>query len=141
MKVFCINIKSRAALAVFLSVSVLFLVLLEFVNMTSSIGNKILTNEDRVELINSLGYTVLPESVEDKQIIIPNEFNDVYSKYNELQQKSGFDLKNFSGLKANVYKYKVDGKDLYVNIILCDGVLIGGDVSSSNLNGEMSPLR
>ena len=141
MKVFCINIKSRAALAVFLSVSVLFLVLLEFVNMTSSIGNKILTNEDRVELINSLGYTVLPESVEDKQIIIPNEFNDVYSKYNELQQKGGFDLKNFSGLKANVYKYKVDGKDLYVNIILCDGVLIGGDVSSSNLNGEMSPLR
>ena len=141
MKVFCINIKSRAALAVFLSVSVLFLVLLEFVNMTSSIGNKILTNEDRVELINSLGYTVLPESVEDKQINIPNEFNDVYSKYNELQQKGGFDLKNFSGLKANVYKYKVDGKDLYVNIILCDGVLIGGDVSSSNLNGEMSPLR
>ncbi len=141
MKVFCINIKSRAALAVFLSFSVLFLVLLEFVNMTSSIGDKILTNEDRVELIDSLGYTVLPESVEDKQIIIPNKFNDVYTEYNKLQQKGGFDLKNFSGLTANVYKYKVDGKDLYINIILCDGVLIGGDVSSSELNGEMLPLR
>ena len=109
--------------------------------MTSSIGDKILTNEDRVELIDSLGYTVLPESVEDKQIIIPNKFNDVYTEYNKLQQKGGFDLKNFSGLTANVYKYKVDGKDLYINIILCDGVLIGGDVSSSELNGEMLPLR
>ena len=115
--------------------------LLEFVNTSSSIGNKIVTNEDRVELISSLGYTVLPEIVEEKQIIIPNKFNDVYMKYNDLQQKSGFDLKNFSGLKANVYKYKIDGKDLFVNIILSDGVLIGGDVSSSELNGEMSPLR
>ena len=128
-------------MAVFLLVFVLFLVLLEFVNTSSSIGNKIVTNEDRVELISSLGYTVLPEIVEEKQIIIPNKFNDVYMKYNDLQQKSGFDLKNFSGLKANVYKYKIDGKDLFVNIILSDGVLIGGDVSSSELNGEMSPLR
>ena len=128
-------------MAVFLLVFVLFLVLLEFVNTSSSIGNKIVTNEDRVELISSLGYTVLPEIVEEKQIIIPNKFNDVYMKYNDLQQKSGFDLKNFSGLKANVYKYKIDGKDLFVNIILSDGVLIGGDVSSSELNGEMLPLR
>lgn len=128
-------------MAVFLLVFVLFLVLLEFVNTSSSIGNKIVTNEDRVELISSLGYTVLPEIVEEKQIIIPNKFNDVYMKYNDLQQKSGFDLKKFSGLKANVYKYKIDGKDLFVNIILSDGVLIGGDVSSSELNGEMSPLR
>ena len=128
-------------MAVFLLVFVLFLVLLEFVNTSSSIGNKIVTNEDRVELISSLGYTVLPEIVEEKQIIIPNKFNDVYMKYNDLQQKSGFDLKKFSGLKANVYKYKIDGKDLFVNIILSDGVLIGGDVSSSELNGEMLPLR
>ena len=128
-------------MAVFLLVFVLFLVLLEFVNTSSSIGNKIVTNEDRVELISSLGYAVLPEIVEEKQIIIPNKFNDVYMKYNELQQKSGFDLKAFSGLKANVYKYKIDGKDLFVNIILSDGVLIGGDVSSSELNGEMLPLR
>lgn len=128
-------------MAFFLLVFVLFLVLLEFVNTSSSIGNKIVTNEDRVELISSLGYTVLPEIVEEKQIIIPNKFNDVYMKYNDLQQKSGFDLKKFSGLKANVYKYKIDGKDLFVNIILSDGVLIGGDVSSSELNGEMLPLR
>ena len=141
MRVFCINVKSRSSFAVFLLVFVLFLVLLEFVNTSSSIGNKIVTNEDRVELISSLGYTVLPEIVEEKQIIIPNKFNDVYMKYNDLQQKSGFDLKKFSGLKANVYKYKIDGKDLFVNIILSDGVLIGGDVSSSELNGEMSPLR
>ena len=141
MRVFCINVKSRSSLAVFLLVFVLFLVLLEFVNTSSSIGNKIVTNEDRVELISSLGYTVLPEIVEEKQIIIPNKFNDVYMKYNDLQQKSGFDLKKFSGLKAYVYKYKIDGKDLFVNIILSDGVLIGGDVSSSELNGEMLPLR
>ena len=128
-------------MAVFLLVFVLFLVLLEFVNTSSSIGNTIVTNEDRVELISSLGYTVLPEIVEEKPIIIPNKFNDVYMKYNDLQQKSGFDLKKFSGLKANVYKYKIDGKDLFVNIILSDGVLIGGDVSSSELNGEMLPLR
>lgn len=116
---------------------------LEFVNIEAKITDKILTNEDRVNLINTLGYEVSTDAVEVKQITIPEAFSDVYTEYNKLQQKAGFNLKDYSGYTADVYKYKISGttEEKFVNIIICDGVLIGGDVSSALLGGEMQPLK
>ena len=45
-------------------------------------------------------------------------------------------------MEATIYKYKIkdSSQEKYVNIIICDGVLIGGDVSVALINGEMQPL-
>ena len=142
MKFYCISIKSKATLSVLLSLVIVLLFSIEIVNAKSNIGIPILTNEDRINCINVLGYEVLPEVVDEKQIVIPNDFSDVYLRYNELQQMSGFNLKNYSGMEATIYKYKIkdSSQEKYVNIIICDGVLIGGDVSVALINGEMQPL-
>ncbi len=142
MKIFCISVKSKSAFAVFLSLVVIFFVALDFVNVSAKTGEKILTNEDRVSLINSLGFDIEPDAVDVRQITIPETFSDVYNEYNKLQQKAGFNLKDYSGYGVDIYKYKIQGTDeRFVNIIICDGVFIGGDVSSALLGGEMLPLK
>ena len=84
------------------------------------------------------------EYISKKEITIPTEFSDVYIKYNELQKKVGFDLLSFKGAKATVYTYKVtDYKELknaYANLIICNGKIIGGDIFTTDLKGEMLPL-
>ena len=35
---------------------------------------------------------------EVKEVIIPEEFDDVYSAYNEIQRSQGFDLTQFAGI-------------------------------------------
>ncbi len=142
MKFYCISVRSKTALVIFWLLLIVLFVSIEFVNISSAHGNPIITNEDRVNRISSLGYEVFPEPIETKQITIPEKFSDVYEQYNELQQKSGFNLKAYSGVNAAVYKYKIknSNEEKYVNIIICDGVLIGGDVSSAMLGGEMQPL-
>ena len=114
----------------------------ELININSGAVNSVLTNDDRVSAISMYGYDVLPDAVEVKEIVIPEKFNDVYEKYNQIQIKGGFNLKNYSGERATLYKYQLrDSADAeFVNIIICDGIIIGGDVSSARLDGEMKPL-
>ena len=142
MKFYCIKIKSRKTLTVFLFLLVFLFVFLDFVNVESSTASKVLTNEDRILAISELGYDVVDEVVEVKDILIPENFNDTYEKYNQIQIKGGFNLKNYSGEKATLYKYLLrDTHDTeYVNLIIHEGIIIGGDVSSTRLNGEMRPL-
>ncbi len=143
MKFVCISVKSKSTFALLLFLVIIFFVALDFVNINSKIGDKIITNEDRVRLINSLGFDVEPEAVETKKFKIPEMFSDVYNEYNELQKSAGFNLKDYSGYVVDIYKYKIfsTNEEKFVNIILYDGVLIGGDVSSALLGGEMLPLR
>ena len=43
-------------------------------------------NAQRVAYLNSLGWEVKEEPVEEQTITIPREFSDVYEKYNEIQK-------------------------------------------------------
>lgn len=124
---------------------VLLLFLLIFCQFTSSAIKE--TNGDthkkRIDYINNLGYEVDENSTTNKEIIIPLTFSNVYLTYNLLQQKSGFDLSNFKGKTVNKYSYKVlnyKKENYYLNLLVLDGVIIGGDISSTNFDGEMLPL-
>ncbi len=99
------------------------------------------TNALRIEFINSMGYSVNDSAVSAKETAVPDEFSDVYKKYNELQRKAGYDLLEYKGKKVTVYTYAIENSESeFVNIIVCDGVVIGGDVSDVCINGEMKPL-
>lgn len=99
------------------------------------------TNALRIEFINSIGYSVNESAVSVKKTAVPNEFSDVYKKYNELQRKAGYDLLEYKGQNITVYTYALENSDSeFVNIIVCDGAVIGGDVSEVCINGEMKPL-
>ena len=131
---------SKKTLAAVLAAAVVILILLgQFFTIRSS-GIDGSTNAHRVEYINSLGVKI-NESPQVKSITIPENFSEVYEKYNLLQKKAGFDLSVCKGKAAEVYTYRfADDEDMTVHIIVCDKRIVGGDISSVRIDGEMLPL-
>lgn len=106
------------------------------------------TNEQREQYLKSLGWEFNPECTE-KEIKIPTEFNDTYSRYNEIQKSQGFDLSAFKGQTVKVYTYNItnfsgyENRDcIFANLIVLDNTLIGGDVCSTSVSdGFMQSLQ
>ena len=94
------------------------------------------------EYLSSLGYE-FENDAEVKEITIPTEFDDVYNTYNELQKEAGYDLLPYAGEKCEVYTYELLNHpfgECRANIIVRRGRIIGGDISSVNIDGFMESL-
>ena len=102
------------------------------------------THKERMEFISQFGWQVDEEPVQVKEVIIPQEFDDVYTAYNDIQRSQGFDLTEFTGERAKCWTYTVKNYEGYenqeciqINIMVYDGQVIGGDVCSVELDGFM----
>ncbi len=109
---------------------------------------KLENEQQRQEFLKEMGWEVSDEFDECRQILIPEEFNDVYNSYNELQKQQGFDLSAYKGKSCDVYTYKIknykdheDKDDVNCNLIIYENTLIGGDVCSTELDGFMQGLK
>lgn len=103
------------------------------------------TEEQRLEFLKGLGWETSEEPINCREVVIPEEWNDVYEKYNELQLQQGFDLEKFRGKTAQIYTYTVlnyDGKaeNMVANLVVCNGKLIAADVSCTELGGFMQGI-
>jgi len=103
------------------------------------------TEQQRQSLIAELGWETSDSPSEQRTITIPEEFDEVYKSYNSLQKEQGFDLEDFKGQKAEVYTYPVlnypDHEDcMQLTLISVGGVLVGGDVCCTELDGFMQGL-
>ncbi len=143
MKLYCISIKSKRSACFFLFLICFIFILFEFTNIKSESSLVAVTNQDRVSVINSYGFDIIPEAVEVKDIVIPDKFSDVYEKYNEIQLQAGFNLKNHCGQDATIYKYQLNdlSDTKYINLIICDDIIVGGDITDARLNGEIKPFK
>lgn len=100
------------------------------------------TNALRVSYIKSMDLSVDDSDVTFKKTVIPESFNDVYKKYNSIQKQAGFDLSQYKGKSVIIYTYSLfSPADYKVHLVVCDNVIIGGDVASVELGGEMLPLN
>lgn len=100
------------------------------------------TKPDIPAFLTSLGYE-FSENFTEKIFTIPYEFDMVYNNYNELQKEVGFDLSLYKGRECVMYTYEIHNHpfgDCNANIIVYKGDIIGGDISSVNLDGFMTPL-
>ena len=108
-------------------------------------GTRLTSTEKRVAYLASLGWTADPASETEQKILIPKDFGEVYEKYNELQLRQGFDLREYRGMDATLYTYTVTnhpcGEDVIAQLIVFAGEAIGGDVHSAALDGFMHGLR
>lgn len=99
------------------------------------------TNEERVAFLQSFGWQVETDPAEMREVMIPEEFNDVYTTYNEMQKSQGFDLAPYAGYKCIQYKYKIlnypDGIEVYATLLVYDTQILGGDLACSNVDGFM----
>lgn len=130
---------TKKSLAVILFAAVMVIVVLSRVCSVKAQSQDGSTNAKRVEYINSLGYSV-DETPTVKEITVPQDFSPVYERYNRIQAEAGFDLSAHRGEKAVVYGYKTADGEKTVTLIVSDGEIIGGDICSVRIDGEMLPL-
>ncbi|MBO5883748.1 MAG: DUF4830 domain-containing protein [Clostridia bacterium] len=98
------------------------------------------TNEDRVKFLSQFGWEVDPAAVESIEVTIPENFDKVFTGYNEIQKRQGLDLSRYK--KKNVMRYTYEVKNyegsedkVYANILVYKNKVIGGDICSANVKG------
>lgn len=125
---------------------VLFAVLIITITATVVLNRKDLAvnaavNDERVEFITSLGVEVDNENYTVKSVVIPQQFNDVYIQYNSLQKQAGYDLEKYVGKTVTQYTYCFkESETKRVNLLVYKQKIIGGDISSVRLDGQMTAL-
>ena len=93
-------------------------------------------------IIREMGYDDVSEKpYEVVEFTIPMEFNNVWNNYNNLLRENGYDLTPFRGKRCKRYTYLIPSENARANIIVCDGEIIGGDISSITLDGIMVPIK
>lgn len=106
------------------------------------------TKEERICFLKSLGWEIDPESERERDVIIPETFDEIYENYNELQKKAGFDLADYKGKTVKKYSYIILNypsaeKDdiIKLDLLVFDGRVIGGDIYSPRLDGFIIGLE
>ena len=103
--------------------------------------DKIETNEDRIAFLSQFGYKVSGEPIESVELTLPDDFDRVFSGYNELQKAQGLDLTKYKGKTVTRYTYEVsdypghEGEKIYANLIVRKNRIIAGDICSAEPSG------
>ena len=141
--------KKKAALAVIALGAVLAVIIILVSFLQGGSGRELpqLTdNAKRVTYLQSLGWEVNAEPVETLQFLLPDPLEEPYLTYNELQKEQGFDLTAYCGQQIARYTYAVTNypgrtDDVQLNLYLCGGVLVAGDVCCLGADGFQGTLE
>ena len=101
---------------------------------------KISSNEDRINFLKQFSWEVKPEPVETAEVVIPKEFDAVYTAYNRLQEKQGLNLEKYKNKTVARYTYEITNYPdyegvVYANILIYKNKVIGGDICTADVNG------
>ena len=99
-------------------------------------------SEDHLTFLRQFGWEVDPEPLEVSEVVIPEEFSEVYEAYNAIQKSQGLDLSKYAGKACKKWGYQVtnypqSGENVRATLLILDGKVIGGDISSAALDGFM----
>lgn len=111
----------------------------------SELNYKAADNSERLAFISQFGWEVPEEPLEVREVIIPEDFDEAYEKYNDIQLAQGLDLSKYCGKRVKRWTYVInnypdmpenDGT-VRVNMLVYKDSVIGGDVCSIKLDGFM----
>ena len=111
----------------------------------SGISFRASNEQERIAFLSQFGWDVNEDPVSVEEVVIPVQFDDVYSKYNQIQLTQGLDLSKYAGQTAKKWTYEVrnsrgyaaDSNCIRANIIVYQGAVIGGDICSVEQGGFM----
>ena len=142
-----VNIKKViAALAAVAGVIVALILLLGGGNSSApTAAPSVAGNDGRVAFLNALGWEVNASPKESGQVRIPQEQNQIFSRYNELQKSAGYDLSQYAGKTVMRYVYTVTNfpdatEPVYATLLIYKNQVIGGDITNTAANGAMQAL-
>ena len=151
---FVISLKSKLIKRLFLCVAlvaaVCCVVVMKCALFTESaasaeaVDSKISDSASVLNFISTLGWGVNETPDEIREVIIPTEFDEVYTSYNDIQLRQNYDLSDYNGERVKKWTYTVNNYPGYegeefikINVLVFDGKVIGGDVCSVKLEGFM----
>ncbi len=149
---FVYSIKSKHVKVLLLLLFVVFTVISLFILSRDSaqtgkgdnISLKASTHEERIAFLSQFGWEINEDPIEVREVIIPEEFDDTYTAYNEIQKNQGFDLNVYAGMRVKRWTYTVknytgyENKEcIHANVLVYDGLVVGGDICSVELDGFM----
>lgn len=111
-----------------------------------SLDVKLRTNEQRIALLRDCGWEVSEEPRGEREVQIPEEFDEVYDSYNQIQQAQGLDLAPYKGKRATLFTYEVANhpsgeQGVTANLLIRRGKLIAADISSPQADGFVHGLH
>ncbi len=99
------------------------------------------TNEDRISYLNSFGWQVQETPSQTQEVRIPEEFDEVFSRYNDMQKAQGFDLSKYAGKAVKRYVYAIEnypgGEAYSATVLVYKNKIIGGDVTGTAQGSQM----
>lgn len=104
------------------------------------------TNEERIAFLSSYGWSVEEAPVETQEVRVPEEFNEVFTRYNELQKSQGFDLTDLAGKTLRRYVYAINNypggmQNCYATVLVYKNKVVGGDISCTSQGGKMHTFQ
>lgn len=104
------------------------------------------SNEDRIAYLESYGWQVAPEPVAVEELVVPEEFDETYQQYLDLQSSQGFDLTEYSGKRVKRYTYEITNypsgeTGVQAGLLIYKNTVVGGDVLSAQLGGFIHGLE
>lgn len=100
---------------------------------------------DMREFLKSFGYELDETPAEVLEINIPEEFNSVFERYNDIQRAQGLNLKRYCGKDATAYTFKITNYgcegDVYATLIIRNEKVIAADVCSTEDGGFVRGLQ
>ena len=102
-------------------------------------------NDDRLAYLNGLGWQTSSQPIATEELLIPEEFDESYTGYLQLQADQGFDLTQYKGRRVKRYTYEVlnyptGEAGVQANLLICKNTVVGGEVLSPQLDGFLHGL-
>ena len=103
-------------------------------------------NDARVKFLTDLGWEVSTSPTESGQVLIPEEQNQVFERYNALQKSQGYDLTQYAGKNVMRYVYKVNNypnaiEPVYATLLVYKNKVIGGDITDTAAKGVVQGFK
>ena len=111
-------------------------------NLTHPISLNGKTNESRIKFFTNYGWKLSGEPCEVYDVFIPQNFDDVFKNYNDIQKNQKMNLEKYKGKKVKHYSYEIlnypnHNENIRGNLLVYNGQIIACDICSLELHGFM----
>lgn len=98
----------------------------------------------RTAFLKQLGYEVDPVYSEVHEVLIPEEFDEVFAAYNTMQAAADMDLTPYRGKRLKCWSYRIlnsgNAEETFAHLYVWQGNIVGGDISESVQGGNSTAL-
>ena len=94
-------------------------------------------NDDRLAYLSGLGWQTSSQPIATEELLIPEEFDESYTGYLQLQADQGFDLTQYKGRRAKRYTYQLTNhpspdEPVPISLLIYKNRVVGGQIQSSS---------